>query len=182
MGSLIAINYHLPLPGCTLPNLGREFPSPLSSPILKPHHRKLTDFQVWGEIPQCGMCKCCSELEPHWGVEMSNEMIRRCWEFRRRKAHGIWCDHHPICVRTRIPWGMCPQILQGPPPGAPVTNLRCNRSVRMVTPPGSGGVLSLVRGEQHVRWAEHTWAKLARSQKMEPWPKSGWGNILEWNT
>lgn len=30
--------------------------------------------------------KCCSELDPHWEIEMPNEMIRRCWEFRGKEA------------------------------------------------------------------------------------------------
>lgn len=167
MVPLIGINSHWPLPGCTLPNLGREWKSlwSLSShphPTLKKTH--------WFANVRKHPAKCSQFSEtlprslpsvPHWEIEMLNEMIRRCWEFRGREVDGIWCDHHPNCLGTRISWGLCAENLQGPPSGPCVTNLRYNSSVKMVSlPAGSRGSLSLIK-EWRTWWWSRAWVRKA---------------------
>lgn len=83
---------------------------------------------------------------PPWEIEMPKEMIRGCKDFRGKEAHEIWYNHYLIFFETRIHWGLCPQRLQCSPPGAPVTNSKCNRSARMEwrCPEPSEGVNDMV--------------------------------------
>lgn len=83
---------------------------------------------------------------PPWEIEMPKEMIRGCKDFRGKEAYEIWCNHYLICFETRIHWGLCPQRLQCSPPGAPVTNSKCNRLARMEwrCPEPSEGVNDMV--------------------------------------